>query len=230
MFLLLALLWITRKPLDLGIYYLPGWSQFLPVPGFVGDGTVAITLATLLFVLPARNESGRIMDWDTTVKLPWGIVLLFGGGFALAGAISSSGLSNWIGIKMQGLAVLQPIAMTASLCGIMTFLTELTSNTATTQMALPILSATAIAIHRNPLYLMIPATLSASCAFMMPVATPPNAIIFGTGKVKIWQMATTGILLNLVGIVLITLWMHIMGPYNFGGGPEDLLEWMKLVD
>lgn len=224
-FAALALLWITRRPLTFGAFIIPGWSDLLPEPSFVGDGTVAIALATLLFVLPARDGRKRIMDWDTARRLPWRIVLLFGGGFALAGAITAGGLAEWIGLHMRGLSALGPLAMTGSICTLMTFLTELTSNTATTQMALPILAATAVAIGRNPFFLMVPATMSASCAFMMPVATPPNAIIFGTGRVRIWQMAKTGLLLNLIGVVVITLWMLLAGPAAFGGDPSVLPGW-----
>jgi len=224
-FLTLALLWITRKPLDIGALVIPGWSQLLPEPGYAGDGTVAIAFATLLFIIPARGGRDRIMTWETTRRLPWGIVLLFGGGFALAKAITISGLSFWIGMKLQGLAALQPAAMTASISMLMTFLTELTSNTATTQMALPILAATAEAIGRNPFFLMIPATIAASFAFMMPVATPPNAIIFGTGKVRVAQMAKSGLILNLIGVVFITLWISLAGTAHFGSGPKEVPAW-----
>ncbi|MFZ5434166.1 MAG: SLC13 family permease, partial [Calditrichota bacterium] len=224
-FAVLAVLWITRESLSFGTFTIPGWAGLFPEPKFIGDGTVAIALAALLFMLPARNGTERILDWETARKLPWGIVLLFGGGFALAGAISQSGLAEWIGLKMQALAALPPVGMTGAVCTVMTFLTELTSNTATTQMALPILSATAVAIGRNPFYLMIPATISASCAFMMPVATPPNAIIFGTGRVRVMQMAKTGIYLNLICVVIVVLWMHLFGPHTFAGEANVLPLW-----
>ncbi len=224
----LALSWISRKPLDIGLLTIPGWSQLFPEPAYIGDGTAAIAWATLLFILPAKQHSNHIMNWDTARKLPWRIVLLFGGGFALAGAITVSGLSLWIGDKMQGLSVLPPIVMTGSVSTIMTFLTELTSNTATTQMALPILATLAVSLGRNPFFLMLPATFSASCAFMMPVATPPNAIIFGTGRIRIIEMARTGILLNIAGILLITLWVHFAGPYFLGSDPGILPDWAVL--
>lgn len=224
-FLTLAVAWITRKPLSFGSISIGGWSLLLPDPSYVGDGTAAITLALLLFILPGREKGERLMDWATARKLPWGIVLLFGGGFALAGAISASGLSVWIGQKLSGLASLSPMMMTGGICTLMTFTTELTSNTATTQMVLPILAALSTAIMRNPLYLMVPATLSASCAFMMPVATPPNAIVFGTGRLTIAQMAKTGLILNLIGVVLITLWLHLAGPALLGGGPLQMPAW-----
>jgi sodium-dependent dicarboxylate transporter 2/3/5 len=224
-FSLMAILWMTRRSLTLGSFTLPGWSQLLPEPSYIGDGTVALTLAVVLFIISSRDRTTRIMNWETAHKLPWRIVLLFGGGFALAGAIVSSGLSEVIGMRMQGLAALSPLWMTTAICSLLTFVTELTSNTATTQIALPILAATAVAIGRNPFYLMIPATLSASCAFMMPVATPPNAIIFGTGRIKVYQMAKAGFLLNLIGIVVITLWTLWVGPFFFDGLPSELPAW-----
>ncbi|MCB1060604.1 MAG: SLC13/DASS family transporter [Calditrichaeota bacterium] len=224
-FAVMAMLWITRRPLTLGAVTIPGWSELLPEPGYVGDGTVALALACVLFLISAKDRSTQILDWETARKLPWRIVLLFGGGFALAGAILESGLSEVIGLKMHALAALSPTSMTASVCTLLTFVTELTSNTATTQIALPILAATAVAVHRNPMFLMIPATLSASCAFMMPVATPPNAIIFGTGRIKVYQMAKAGILLNLIGIVLITGWMMLMGAAFLGSGPAEFPAW-----
>lgn len=224
----LALLWVTRETLNIGSLTIPGWSELFPSPDFIGEGTPAIALATLLFIIPSkRGEKGRLMDWPTARKLPWGIVLLFGGGFALAAAIKQSGLAAWIGGQLHGLTVLPPVLMTASISTMMTFVTELTSNTATTQMILPILGALAIAINRNPFFLMVPATLSASCAFMMPVATPPNAIVFGTGRLRIIDMAKTGIILNLIGVVLITAWMHLAGPASFGGGPRDVPAWVE---
>ncbi len=213
-FVILALLWITRKPLEFGSLVIPGWSSLLSQPKYIGDGTVAMMMAIILFLIPSKQGEGKkahIMDWETVRGLPWGIVLLFGGGFALAGAISESGLSLWIGERLNNLSALSPVATTGAICTLMTFLTELTSNTATTQMALPILAATAVAIGRNPILLMVPATLSASCAFMMPVATPPNAIIFGTGRIRVAQMAKTGIMLNLVGVIIITLWVSVAG-------------------
>lgn len=224
-FSLMAILWMTRRSLTIGSFTLPGWSKLLPEPSFVGDGTVALTLAVILFIVSAKDRSTRILNWETARKLPWRIVLLFGGGFALAGAIVQSGLSEVIGMKMQGLSALSPLWMTSAICTLLTFVTELTSNTATTQIALPILAATAVAIGRNPFYLMIPATLSASCAFMMPVATPPNAIIFGTGRIQIYQMAKAGILLNLIGIVVITLWTLLAGPAFFNGAASSLPAW-----
>ena len=157
-------------------------------------------------------------------NLPWGIVILFGGGFALAKGFQSTGLSTLIGQNFTGIGQLHPIVMVLIICTVMTFLTEVTSNTATTQMLLPILASVAVDIKINPLLLMIPATLSASCAFMMPIATPPNAIVFGSGRIKIAEMAKTGILINIIGIILITL-LYFIGPAIFNIEPGVFPEW-----
>jgi sodium-dependent dicarboxylate transporter 2/3/5 len=145
------------------------------------------------------------------VKLKWGIVLLFGGGFALAAGFANSGLSAWIGDELVAFGELPPVALVAVICTMLTFLTELTSNTATAEMVLPVLGSLGVAIQVNPLLLMIPATLSASCAFMLPVATPPNAIAFGTGEISIQDMVRGGIILNLIGVALITAAIYLIG-------------------
>jgi len=207
-FALLIALWLTR-----GSASKWGWSQLFNEPGYLNDGTAALAMALLLFMIPARNkEKSRVLDWETAARLPWGIVLLLGGGFALATGFSESGLSAWIGDQMAGGGDLQPAILVASVCTILTFLTELTSNTATTEMALPVLASVAIGIGCHPLLLMIPATLSCSCAFMMPVATPPNAIVFGTGRLQIGDMVKTGVVLNLIGIVVIVTGVLLLGP------------------
>ncbi len=212
LFALLVGAWMFRADIDLFGVTVPGWSRLLPAGGFVDDGTVAISVALLLFVIPSRARPGeRLMDWDTAVTLPWGIVLLFGGGFALAGGFKESGLSDWLGGQLSAFQGAPPVLMVMTICGLLTFLTELSSNTATTEMALPVLGSLAVAIRADPLLLMVPATLSASCAFMLPVATPPNAIVFGTGEVRMADMIRGGILLNLIGIVLITASVCLFG-------------------
>jgi sodium-dependent dicarboxylate transporter 2/3/5 len=225
-FLGLAALWLTREGVDLGSVTLPGWSSLWPDSSLIDDGTVAIALALLLYWIPSRRNPGeRILDWATTQRLPWGIVLLFGGGFALAQGFVDSGLSAWLGNRMEGLSGLPPLWVVLAVCLLMTFLTELTSNTATTQMALPILAAVAVALQVNPLLLMVPATLSASCAFMLPVATPPNAIIFGTERIRSGDMARAGIILNLVGAILITLAIFLWGQTVMGIDAGQFPEW-----
>lgn len=167
------------------------------------------------------------MNWETAQRLHWGIVILFGGGFALAAGFKESGLSLWIANSLHGLQGVSPILMVAVVCMTLTFLTELTSNTATTQIVLPLLASLSIAIGVNPLLLMIPATLSASCAFMLPVATPPNAIVFGSGEVKMGDMMRVGIIMNLVGVVLITIFIYTLGTSIFGIDPLVVPDWAK---
>lgn len=215
-FALLALLWIFRADLTIGTTVIPGWSSIFPIASFINDGTVAIFMALILFIIPSRSEKGaKILDWPTASKLPWQILLLFGGGFALATGFKESGLSLWFGGQLAGVASLHPILIIFVISLFITFLTELTSNTATTEMILPILAGIAITTNINPLLLMIPATMSASMAFMLPVATPPNAIIFGTSRITVGQMAKTGLFLNLVGAVIITLMMYFWGSFVF---------------
>lgn len=211
-FVLTAILWLGRSDLALGSLQLTGWASRLGLSGLADDGTVAILMALLLFIIPSRRSAhGRLLNWEDLQQLPWGIVLLFGGGFALASGFMESGLSAWCGERLAGLAGLNPVIIVLAICLIITFLTELTSNTATTEMILPIMAATAVSIGVDPLLLMVPATISASCAFMLPVATPPNAIVFGSGRLSIREMAQTGLILNLIGAVLITALIFLLG-------------------
>jgi sodium-dependent dicarboxylate transporter 2/3/5 len=175
----------------------------------VGDDTVAVTAAALLFVIPSgRGKGDRLLDWESANKIPWGLLILFGGGIAIAKAFGDSGLSESIGDSLAAVTALPVFFMIGLLCLAVTFLTEVTSNTATTTLLMPILAMTALAADLEPLLLMVPAALSASCAFMLPVATVPNAIVFGTGLITTRQMAQTGFFLNLIGAGIISLaWM-----------------------
>jgi sodium-dependent dicarboxylate transporter 2/3/5 len=229
-FFLTAVLWVFRKDLILGFVTIPGWSNLIPYPKLIDDGTVALVMAMLVFFIPTRSagaDTPTLMAGEKIIdNLPWGIVILFGGGFALAKGFQSTGLSTLIGQNFTGIGQLHPIVMVLIICTVMTFLTEVTSNTATTQMLLPILASVAVDIKINPLLLMIPATLSASCAFMMPIATPPNAIVFGSGRIKIADMAKTGILINIIGIILVTL-LYFIGPAIFDIDPNVFPEWAQ---
>lgn len=226
LFITLALLWIFRSGFDIQTIHIPGWGQLFDNPSYINDGTVAIFIALLLFVIPSKSEPGeRLMNWETANKLPWGIVLLFGGGFALAQGFVDSGLSVWFGEQLAGLAVLEPIVLTLANVTLMSVLTELTSNVATTEMILPILAGLSMTIEINPLLLMVPATLAASLAFMLPVATPPNAIVFGTSRIKVMEMVKTGILLNITGIIIATLVMYFWGTLVFGIDASVFPEW-----
>jgi sodium-dependent dicarboxylate transporter 2/3/5 len=231
LFALVALLWLFRKSINLGGFTIPGWSSIFPVPGFIDDGTVAIIVALLLFIIPSKSRDNgrriRLMNWETAVKLRWGIVLLFGGGFALASGFVESGLAAYLGDQLAGLKQLSPLFIVIAVCTTLTFLTEITSNTATTEIFLPIMAALAVAININPLMLMIPATLSASCAFMLPVATPPNAIVFGTGEVRMPDMMRVGIFINLIGIILITSAIYLLGVHVFGIDLSVMPDWAR---
>jgi len=204
-FTLVALLWITRKYLI---------NPFVPA---VNDTIIAIAGALILFVIPTSSQSqGYIMDWQTALKLPWGVLLLFGGGFAIAAAFDQSGLASWLG---QKLVLLQNIPYFVILLAIITavnFLTQITSNVATCTLMMPILAELAPAIDVHPYGMMIGASMSASCAFMLPVATPPNAVVFGSGYLKISDMVRAGFMLNLVSILIITLALYFLLPIFWG--------------
>lgn len=229
-FTLTAGLWVFRENLNIGVFIIPGWSNLIPYPDLIDDGTVALFMATLLFLIPSRSpnkESATIIGADVVRKMPWDIVLLFGGGFALASGFQVTGLSALIGEKFGALAGIPVIFIILAVCFGLTFMTELTSNTATTQMILPIMATIAIDLDLNPLMLMVPATLSASCAFMMPVATPPNAIVFGSGKIKISEMVRIGIFINIVGVIIITLYFYYIGTSILSIDPGSMPNWAK---
>ncbi|MBK3748780.1 SLC13 family permease [Stutzerimonas balearica] len=176
-----------------------------PLPG-LNDTSIAIGAALLLFLIPANiKERTFLLDWQTANKLPWGVLLLFGGGLSLAGVIGASGLAEWIAQSLGGLDMLPLILMIGLVALVITFLTEITSNTATAAAFLPLLGALAVAQGLPPQMLAIPAAIAASCAFMMPVATPPNAIVFGTGEMRIQSMIKAGFALNLFGVFFVTL-------------------------
>jgi sodium-dependent dicarboxylate transporter 2/3/5 len=225
-----AFLWIFRNKLDLGFLSIPGWSQLIPYPKMIDDGTVALSMAMIMFLIPTKSigaKSQTIMGPDVIKNIPWNIVILFGGGFAMAKGFQATGLSSLIGQKFAGLAGFHPIIIVFIICIGLTFLTEVTSNTATTQMILPILAALAFDMKINPLFLMIPAALSASCAFMMPVATPPNAIVFGSGRIKIAEMARVGVFINIIGAIIITLFFYFIATVIFSIDPGTFPEWAQ---
>lgn len=216
-FLVAAILWITGSDIrlsnDLSIN---GWRSSWDLTE-VTDASIAIGAAILLFIIPSKDSlKPTLLTWEKAKTLPWGILLLFGGGFALAGGFTSSGLSNLIGNLFEELTITSPIIIVALVCLVLTFLTEITSNTATTNLLLPILAKASTVLGIDPRYLMIPATLSASCAFMMPIASPTQAIIFGSGHVKIKQMIRAGILFNILGIIIVTGVFFLLSKYIFG--------------
>ncbi len=207
---LTAILWMTRKGIQTETFTIPGWSSLLPHRG-VDDGTVAILMAGLLFLF-RRQDGKAILSVNDLRSLPWDIVLLLGGGFALAYGMQNSGLSGWLGDQMGFLGSVPTPLMMLGVALTITFLTEITSNTATTQVMLPILAAVTVSQGIDPLLILIPATLSASCAFMLPVATPPNAIVFGSGMIPINRMVKTGIWMNLTMTLVIVATVYLLRP------------------
>lgn len=223
-FVLTVLAWIGRGDVQIGKIMLPGWTTLLGLQG-IHDGTIAMMAALLLFAIPVRRSvtdkdaanpaMDFLLDWSWAKRLPWHVLLLFGGGFALAESFSSTGLDTWIGSKLELLQGIPTFLLVLVLCLGVTFLTEVTSNTATATMLMPILAAASVALGIHPYLLMIPATISASFAFMLPVATPPNAIVFGSGYLTIPQMAQTGFALNLMGAFWITLLTYVLATSVF---------------
>jgi sodium-dependent dicarboxylate transporter 2/3/5 len=197
-----AVAWLLRTPKVLGSLRVPGLTDL--VPG-LGDAGIALLAALLLFVVPLRGGTRRFaLDWETARQVQWGVLLLFGGGLALAGAFEASGLTTWIGARLVALHGLPEPVVIGATATLFVFLTELTSNTATAALGMPLLAGAADGLGIPATQLMITAALSASMAFMLPVATPPNAIVFGFGILRIGHMARVGILLNLVAILVIT--------------------------
>ena len=219
-----AVAWITRS------FLLSKWIPNLD------DTIIAIIAAVILFLIPASKEANQkaakeglnttrenrrsIVNWEEAVKLPWGVLLLFGGGLALAEGFKTSGLAEWIGSQMTLLEGVSLILLLLIMVAAVNFLTEITSNLATTAMLLPILAPLAVIIDVHPFVLMVGATLAASCAFMLPVATPPNAVVFGSGVLKIPDMVKAGIGLNLISIIVITLVVYFLLPLFWGIDPS----------
>ncbi|NEE01488.1 SLC13 family permease [Phytoactinopolyspora halotolerans] len=217
-FVLTAALWAFREPIT-GFEPL---TSVLPFMANLDDASVAIAAALVLFLLPAaRDRSAKkvqfTLDWRTAqAGLPWGVLLLFGGGLSLAKAVQDTELSDYIGAEVGGLGGLPTVLLIAAICLIVLLLTELTSNTATAATFLPVLGGVAVGIGLDPLLLLVPAALAATCSFMLPVGTPPNAIVFGSGQVTMGQMVRAGIWLNLIGVVLITGMVLLLGGWAMG--------------
>ncbi|MBV1905912.1 MAG: SLC13 family permease [Pseudomonadales bacterium] len=195
-FICTALLWITRKS-PFG-----GWDEWSGL-SYTNDAIVAMLAVVAMFIIP-NGKGSTLLTWNTAAKIPWGVLILFGGGMAIATAFGSSGLSTIIGDSLSSIATLHNLVIILLVCLTVTFLTEATSNTATTALLMPLLAATALGAAIDPRLLMIPAAMSASCAFMLPVATAPNAIVFGTGKIPVKIMVREGVALNFMGVAVIT--------------------------
>lgn len=227
-FATLVVLWFTRKKYlfgsDIDIF---GWSHYLDlflarldisaIGPMLDDGTVAIAMALLLFALPAKSTHGRLLDADDLNKVPWGVLILFGGGLALAKGFGVSGLSAWAAQQFEVLLHdSSSLVVVMSTIGFITSLTELTSNTATTSTAIPIMASLAQGINVHPLLLLIPTALAASCAFMLPISTPPNAIVYGSRRVPIIKMVVAGVWLDILSVIILTVLVFSLGNWVFG--------------
>ena len=195
-----ALCWISRS------FFL---QKFIPN---IDDTIIAISFGLILFVIPSGDNKRALITWKEAVKLPWGVIILFGGGMALAKGFVDTGLAVWIGSKLTILKDLPLIILILCLVTVVNFLTEITSNLATTAMLLPVLATMSLQINIHPLVLMVGATVAASCAFMLPVATPPNAVVFGAGYLRIPDMVNKGFWLNIISIIVITLMVYFALP------------------
>ena len=193
----------------------PLWTAWIPTGSFVTDSTIAMMATMVLFLTPAGNGE-RLLNWQWASRLPWDVLLLFGGGFSLAAGFERNGLSAWVGDQLQIFAQLPLPLFIVIVVVLIVTLTEFASNTASAAMSIPILAATATSMGVSPLVLAIPATLAASCAFMLPAATPPNAIVFGTGYFTVPQMVKAGIGVNLIGVILISLLTLLLARPLFG--------------
>ena len=212
-----ALSWIFRKDL----------ASLFPNPAFITDATIAMTGAILLFIIPVNLKKNEfVMNWHWATKMPWGVLILFGGGLSMAQGFKVTGLASWIGSQVGLLQDAPVLVLVIAVATLIIFLTELTSNTATTAMVMPILSAVAIGLGQNPLLLLVPAAIAASCAFMLPVATPPNAIVFASGYITIPTMAKSGFGLNIIGIVITVIVTYCFVLPTFDITLNQLPDWV----
>ena len=193
-----------------------GLFSGIPVIGGISDTGIAMIAALAAFLVPSGRDGQALMVWEDVSKLPWGVLILFGGGLALASAVSSSGLALWMGQQLSPLGLLNLALLVVAATALVIFLTELTSNLATTATFLPVIAAIAVETGQDPLVFVIPVTLAASCAFMLPVATPPNAIIFSSGLVSIPKMARAGLVLNIIAVGVLSVIALTLAPMVFG--------------
>lgn len=188
------------------------------------DTIIAMIAAITLFLLPSKDRTRKIIEWEEAVKLPWGIILLFGGGMALAKGFTTTGLAEWIAGQMSQLDGLSVLLLILVLVAIVNFLTEITSNLATTAMLLPVLAPMAVSFNLHPFMVMVSVTIAASCAFMLPVATPPNAVVFGSGYLRIPDMMRAGVLMNIISIIVITITTYYLLPFLWDIDPNQFPE------
>jgi sodium-dependent dicarboxylate transporter 2/3/5 len=213
--LMTALLWIFRADIALGAVTIPGWARLFPNAKMISDATVAVAMALLAFLLPAGQKQS-LLGWEEFKKIPWDVLILFGGGFALADALESSGFSKWAGARLSFVGNWAPVLMILAVCIVVTLLSEVASNVATATAMMPIAAALAVSIHVHPYFLMIPAVLAASSGFMLPVATAPNTIVYATGFIRVKAMARSGLFLDIAAAIVITLLIFTVIPWATG--------------
>lgn len=210
-----VLLWFTAKDLSIGFIEFRGWTNLLPYPSYIKESSIAMLAAFVLYITPSK-EGEKLLSWESAKKMPLGVIFLFGGGFALSKVVTTSGLGMWLGEQMSFLQNYPALLVVMSLTLFMTFFTELTSNTASTVLMLPILAVLTQNIDMPPLLVMMPVILSASYAFMLPVATPPNTIVYGTEKISSGKMARVGLSLNLIGVAVSCLFVLVYARWVYG--------------
>ncbi|MSP70459.1 MAG: SLC13/DASS family transporter [Bacteroidetes bacterium] len=216
-FLLFAILIIFRADIAIGSLRIPGWSSLFSKSYYIVDAVVAVFISVLLFIIPSKNiPNSSIMDWNTASRIPWGIILLFGGGFALEKGFEVSGLTLWFASNIDLLSGNNTIIIILAASLITLLMTQLVANITVAQALLPLCVALSVSLKINPLYLMLPITFCASAAFMLPISTPPNAILFATGHIKMKEMLLPGIILVLISGLVISFAMYYWGSYVFG--------------
>ncbi len=225
-FITFALLLIFKSDIVIGSFHIPGWNRIFINKAFIKDGTIAIFISVLLFVTATKNqEEKRLMNWNTAVKMPWAIILLFGGGFALAKGAVTSGLTSWVGEGLLKYASTPLVFFVGVNATFMTLITTFTSNVSTAQILLPAAGALSESMHLDPRLLMITMTFASSFAFILPIATPPNAIVFGSGEIRIKEMVLPGVILSLIGIILLIFLMFHWGIKVFQIDINSFPEW-----
>jgi len=210
-----ALLWMFRADIAIGATTIPGWARLFPQAKMINDATVAVAMAVIAFLLPGTKEH-RLLEWEEFKRIPWDVLILFGGGFALADALEQSGFSKWAGARLSFVGDWHPVLMIAVLCIVVTLLSEVASNVATATAMMPIAAALATSIGVHPYMLMLPAVLAASSGFMLPVATAPNTIVYATGLVRVRAMARSGLLLDIAAAIVITALVFLVVPWATG--------------
>jgi solute carrier family 13 (sodium-dependent dicarboxylate transporter), member 2/3/5 len=209
-FMACVLLWFSRADIDMGSFKLHGWANLMKAPKYIDDSFVALAAALLLFLLPSKLNSGEaLLVWDDAKKIRYDIILMFGSGFALAYGFEVTGLSNWLAEQLLVLKGVRPVFIILGICVIVTLISEFASNIASIQLAIPVMMALQKNMDISPMLLMIPATFAASLGFMLPVATAANTIVFGTKMIHIRDMFKVGIILDIIGILIITLMCYL---------------------